>query len=422
VAVSYYPPDKNTTTLARSFYDWTDVSRWLSELSDPQSQPNDAISEKSRSLVAGASSEFDRIKAIAAYIQTVHYIAIQTGIGRGGGYRPHAAADVFSKSYGDCKDKANLMRAMLKAIGIDSFLVSIYSGDPLFVRKEWASPHQFNHCIIAVKLKDETRAPTVVEHPTLGRLLIFDPTDVDTPVGDLPEDEQGSLALIVAGDSGRLMKMPVTPADANLVQRKVEATLNGDGSLAATVNQQGAGQSAALLRSMSHSLGQQDFTKVIEEWITAGVSGANVEKIEPKDDRAANRYSLNIKFSSKSYGQLMQGRLLVFRPAMISRRGSKLAASSRKQPVVLNSDALDEEVKIKLPPGFDIDEMPDAVKLETEFGRYSASCEAKDGYLVFKRSILMGAAVIPAEQYPVVRGFIGRIQAAEAAPVVLVKK
>ena len=40
------------------------------------------------------------------------------------------ATEVFAKSYGDCKDKANLMRAMLKIVGITAFPVSIYSGDP----------------------------------------------------------------------------------------------------------------------------------------------------------------------------------------------------------------------------------------------------------------------------------------------------
>ena len=51
------------------------------------------------------------------------------------------------------------MRAMLKAVKIDSYLVSIFPGDPDYVREEWPSPQQFNHCIIAVKVSDETKFP-----------------------------------------------------------------------------------------------------------------------------------------------------------------------------------------------------------------------------------------------------------------------
>src|SRR6185503_16953435 len=101
----------------------------------------------------------------------------------------------------------------------------IYSGEPSYVREEWPSPQQFNHCIIAVKITDDTQAATIVKHPRLGRLLIFDPTDPDTPLGNLPYDEQGSFALIVAGNDGILLRMPTTPPETNRLEREVEATL-----------------------------------------------------------------------------------------------------------------------------------------------------------------------------------------------------
>ena len=153
------------------------------------------LQQRRRELAAGAQTEMDRIKAIARYVQKIQYISIQVGVGRGGGYVPHSATEVFAKSYGDCKDKANFMRAMLSALKIQAYLVSITADDPSYVRAEWASPHQFNHCIIAIKIGDETKADAVVTHPKLGRLLIFDPTDPYTPVGDLPEPEQGSFGV-----------------------------------------------------------------------------------------------------------------------------------------------------------------------------------------------------------------------------------
>ncbi|HKF57192.1 MAG TPA: DUF3857 and transglutaminase domain-containing protein [Blastocatellia bacterium] len=422
LAISYFPSDKSAR-MAQAFNDWTDVSRWLSQLSDPQATPNDAITQKARSLVAGASTEIDQIKAIAAFVQATHYVSIQTGLGRGGGYRPHSAADVFAKNYGDCKDKANLMRAMLKVIGIQSFPVSICADDPIYVRKEWPSPQQFNHCIIAIKVKDDTRASTIVEHPTLGHLLIFDPTDPYTPVGDLPEDEQGSLALIVAGDAGRLMAMPVTPPEDNMVQRRLEATLNPDGSLSAVVREEATGQAAVKFRAEYNLRARADFTKSIERWVTSGANSATIAKIEPKDDRAANRFTMSVEFSAPSYAQLMQGRLLVFKPAIVSRREAlPLGAGARKQPVILNSNALDEEVKVKLPSGFDVDELPDPAKLDTPFGRYSASYQVKDGYLIFTRKLITVGTLIPAEKYSSVKSFFERVRGADSAPVVLAKK
>jgi hypothetical protein len=77
---------------------------------------------------------------------------------------------------------------------------------------------------------------------------------------------------------------------------------------------------------------------------------------------------------------------------------------------------------VKLPDGFQVDELPDAVKLDTAFGSYKTSYEIKEGELVFVRTLAQRAATIPAKDYQVVRSFYEKIRAAEQAPVVLTKK
>ena len=63
------------------------------------------------------------MQAIAGFVQhDIRYVAIELGIG---GWQPHTASDVFSHRYGDCKDKATLMRTMLHEIGVDSYHVVI---------------------------------------------------------------------------------------------------------------------------------------------------------------------------------------------------------------------------------------------------------------------------------------------------------
>jgi len=422
IAVNIFPPQGKATML-RGFASWKDVSRYNSELSDPQAGFNEPMAAKARELTVNAKTEFERIQAIGRYAQSVNYISIQIDIGRGGGYRPHSAVDVFNKNYGDCKDKANLMRAMLKSLGVESYPVAIYSGDPNRVQPEWPSPQQFNHCIIAVKVGDETQTSTIVKHPSLGRLLIFDPTDDDTPVGDLPDHEQGSYALIVAGDAGDLMKMPVTPPEANRLERTVEAELGADGTLTAKVSERSFGQAAVEERRLFKRAARPQYVKLIEHWITQTAPSANVLKSEPNDDAHAGKFALDVEFKSPNYAQLMRGKLMVFKPAIVSRRSSVfLTEAKRKHPVVLDSEAYDETVKIKLPEGFDVDEMPDAAEVNQPFGNYAAKCEVKDGHLIFRRSLALRAGTIPVEQYTSVRSFFERIRAVEQTPVVLVKK
>jgi hypothetical protein len=420
VAVNYGPAANVPSAAAKTFNSWTDVSRWYSELSDPQVTLDDALAGKARELTANAKTELERIQIIGRYVQNLQYISIQIGVGR---YRPHSATEVFAKAYGDCKDKANLMRAMLKAVKIEAYPVLIFSGDPNYVREDWASPRQFNHCIVAVRVSDETKAPTIIEHAILGRLLIFDATDDNTPVGDLPGYEQGSFALVAAGGSGALLRMPTTPPESNRLERQAEVNLAADGSINATVRERSMGQSAVGERGMFRRLSRPEYTKAIENWITLGASGAKVSKVDPSDNSVDGRFNLDVEFTAGAYAQLMQDRLLVFKPAIVSRLDwLPLTGATRKHPVVLSSHSYTETVRVKLPAGFDVDEMPDPVKLEASFGSYISTYEVKDGQLFFTRSLIQKAATIPADQYATVRTFYERIRAAEASPVVLARK
>jgi transglutaminase-like putative cysteine protease len=422
LAVSYFPPSGQTVPI-KTFTNWAEVAAWMSELEDPQVIVDDALARKAYELTALAKTEYEKIRAIAEYAQKIQYISIQTGIGRGGGYRPHSSTEVFAKSYGDCKDKANLMRAMLKVVGITAFPVSIYSGDPAYVRASWPSPQQFNHCIIAVKVGDQTQASTIIQHPTLGRLLIFDPTDGETPIGDLPFYLQGSLALIDSKEIKELAQMPVTPPEMNLLERQATLTLEPNGAIGGRIQEQANGQTAARYRTEFRRLTKPEYNGMVERWLSAGATAAKLSKIEPNDLAADGRFTLDVEFSAQTYGQLMQDRLLIFKPAVVSRREAlSLTAADRKHPIVLRANAYSETVKVRLPAGFAVDEVPDSVKLETEFGSYVTSYEVKNDELVFKRQLSLKASTIPVAQYGVVRKFYEAIRAADNAPVVLAKK
>jgi len=420
VAINYFAAEGKRLPATKSFDNWTEVSRWYSELADPQAAPDQALASKARELTSGAKSELEKIRAVGRYVQNIQYISIQIGVGR---WRPHAAAQVFAKSYGDCKDKANLMRALLKANNIESYPVLIYAGDATYVRDSWASPRQFNHCIVAVKVSDETQAATVITHPKLGRLLIFDATDEDTPLGDLPDHEQGSLALVAAGDAGSLIRMPVIPPESNRLVRDIEASLDVNGSLTAKVRETATGMWASGYRSEFRHEARPAYRARIEGWITSGATAARISRVEPKDDGATGRFDLDVDFTAQGYGQLMQDRLLVFKPAMVSRRESLfLTGAKRQHPIVLDSRALSETSRVKLPPGWEVDELPDAVMLEAPFGSYKTTYEVKNGDLFFSRTMTVRASTIPADQYETVRRFYERIRAAEQSPVVLARK
>ena len=420
LAVSYFPP-RSGESVGPAFREWQDVSRWLSTLNDRQAVATPEITAKAQELTAAAGTEFDKVAAIGRFAQDINYVSIQTGIGRGGGYEPHSAAEVLQKSYGDCKDKANLMRTMLKAIGIESHPIAIYSGDRNYVRPDWASPQQFNHAIIAVKVSPETTAPAVAEYPELGRLLFFDPTDPVTPFGHLPDHEQGSHALVVAGDGGDLIRVPATEPSANLLQRDIKVSLSAVGAIEATLREEAIGQSATDNRNLMKRLKQTEYKSVIERWVARGAPGSKVSKVKAREDDTG-RFQLDVAFTAERYGQSMQGQLIIFKPAIVSRRDAlSFSDDTRDQPIVLDSRAYDESVEVKLPLGFHVDEKPDDVDIEEDFGTFRAEWRVEGDNLLFDRSLVLENRVLAADEYDRVKEFFRQVNVAATAPVVLVR-
>ncbi len=419
LAVTATPPASSGARAGSGFQDWRAVSQWIAALADPRAASSPALAARAQALTAGAKTDRERIESIARFVQGVRYVSIQMGLARGGGFTPRPATDVLETSYGDCKDKANLMKALLACAGIQSDLAAIYSGDPGYVQEAWPSPEQFNHCIIAIRTADFPDGP-VIQDPPGGALLLFDPTNPFVPLGGLPAVEQGSLALLVAGDSGRLVRAPLLPAERNRMERTIDVTLQADGAVAASLRERSSGSQADDERQYHHELPPSEYARAIERWIARGVGGVKVARTEAREDSASGQFVLDVSFEAKQYAQVMSPRLLAFRPLLVERR-ERLAFTEPKRtlPIVLRASALEERVRASLPEGFAVEDLPAPLTLQSDFGAYSLRCENSGGRLVVTRSLHVQGTRLPPERYDEVRAFFGRIREAEQTPLVL---
>jgi hypothetical protein len=400
---------------------WTEAARLLAGLNEGVAEPNDVMAGKARDLTKGAASELDKIRAIGRFVQQINYVSVQVNIGKGGGYRPHAAPQVFQHLYGDCKDKANLVRAMLKAVGITAYPVAIYSGDRTHVVREWPSLGAFNHAISAIRVGADTSAPAILDHPRMGRLLFFDSTDPYTPAGYLPDHEQASLALVGMPEAGDLVQVPAARSVASARERTVEAALAADGSFTGSFVDKRSGEELPDAVARYRGGSKTEYIKGIERWVGRGVPGANTTDVEITDESGA--FTVKGKFAAPRYAQMPQARMLIFRAAPLRHfEGLWLTEKTRKYPVEIDADALSETVKIALPAGFRVDETPDAVHLDTRFGKYDASWTVEGATLLFRRTLEVQAQSVPVAEYGELRKFLDGVNGSGAAPVVLVRQ
>ncbi|MGB6265066.1 MAG: DUF3857 and transglutaminase domain-containing protein, partial [Candidatus Acidiferrales bacterium] len=203
--VKFFPRDP--AMRSKTTGSWQDIGMWYSGLLEGRRLASPEIKAKVAALTAGKATTLEKMEALAAYSQhQIRYAAIEVGIG---GFQPHAAGDVLSHGYGDCKDKATLLNTMLGEIGVESYNVMIDT-ERGYVRPNFPAIH-FDHSIVAIRLPDdvpESDMYAVVKDAKLGRLLFFDPTDEFVPLGYIPSIEQGSYALVVARGGGELVQLP----------------------------------------------------------------------------------------------------------------------------------------------------------------------------------------------------------------------
>lgn len=419
LAVSGVPEAGARSRDIAHFSTWGEVARWVDELMAPVRAASPEVVALSSAVVRGARTELDTVRAVARRVQRLRYASIPLGLGSGGGYRPNPPGTTLYRGYGDCKDKANLMRAMLSSLGVDAYLVTVYSGDAYQAEERWPALGAFNHCIVGIRTRDPRWLPASVRDSTLGPLLLFDPTDPFVALGDLPESDQGSIALVIAPGTRAPVRAPRI-VDNSRWERRVTLVLAEDGSLTGRLEDRASGQMANGLRRLLYRGGSRDRRDAFEQWLNRSVGSARVTGLDTADDSLANLATARLSFELSAYGQ-RQSHLLTFRPFLLSSMYGPLAAVSepRRQPIDLPGLAFRETLLVRLPEGFAAEDLPQPLALEAGFGSYSSTVRKAGTSLELTRALEVRAERLPAERSAEVGGFFRAIRKFEESPVVL---
>ena len=421
VAIDFVPPTASQSGTSRvAFGSWAEISAYFSPRYEAAAVSDAAMKAKADELVRGKADLFARLQALGGYAQDVNYIFIQLDAAHAGGMIPRLAPRVFRTNYGDCKDKATMLRALLATQGITSFPLIVQSGSTTHLREDWPSPLQFNHAILAIQVDASVDSPAVFTHPELGRLLVFDPTNEFAPIGSLADTLLADKGLLLAGARGGLIALPAERPESNRLERHVRATLNDLGGIEGTIKEEFFGQASAGPRAERRRNGETEYRRRIERWLAGTLPAAQTTRVETADFWAENRFTMAADFASAQYGKLMRDELLVFKPILVARRGAvALRKGARTQPVLLRPSRYTERTEITLPPGCTVEESILPVTLTTAFGSYQAACTAEGGKLTFERSLDLRAAELSVSDFEAVRGFFEKILQTEQTPVVL---
>lgn len=351
-----YSPPQPPVFAASTFAGWNAVARWYYQLAEPQTLPSATIRAEAARLTAGLAAREAKIRAIYDYVAAnFRYVSLSFGVGR---YRPHAAAQVLQNGYGDCKDKAALLIALLRSAGIRADFALLDAGGR--IQRAVPSVQGFDHVIVAV--------------PGASGYQFLDAT-VPQHFGSLLGDA-GHWALLVRapGAAGSaLVRIPPATAAATETVETDNIRAESDGNMSADCILRLGPALALISRLALHYTPPASLDKT-----EALLARATASETRLVSFQATPWPGLDQPFTMHTVRR-MTAEALVLKPPFsvplwwhIVARSLPAPKHHRRQPLRLDRllPAYHQIIHLSLPPGF-VPVLPAATELTPGFARFS---------------------------------------------------
>jgi transglutaminase-like putative cysteine protease len=180
-----------------------EFGRWYSNLLEPGLKLDENLQALAAQILARNLSSQGKVQAVYESVQRrTKYVAFEFGVHS---YQPYSLATVERRGFGDCKDKAAMIVALLRAVGVPAEFAMMRTRSAGDVDPQAYSVQLFNHAVAYV--------------PELN--LYLDGTAEYAALGELPPDDQGALAMTVDAEGKATRRtVPFSAPEANRVNRE----------------------------------------------------------------------------------------------------------------------------------------------------------------------------------------------------------
>ncbi|HUP63278.1 MAG TPA: DUF3857 domain-containing protein [Thermoanaerobaculia bacterium] len=231
-------------------------------------------------------------KALAWIQKRVRYAGVEVGESS---VVPRPPRTVLANRYGDCKDKATLLVALLRQAGVKAHVALLRAGNDFDVPRELPGLGMFNHAIVIVE----------------GDLWV-DPTDEFARAGELPIMDQGRLALIASAETAGPVTTPMYDSIANRVVETRTVTLPEEGKAALVELSEASGADESSMRRYYVSSDRKRYRESIEEYVKSYYSAKSLAKLEAGDPHDLTKpFHIRVEASEAARGISMDGEAAV---------------------------------------------------------------------------------------------------------------
>lgn len=287
-----------------------------------------AVSVREKAFeVKGSKAGDNAVKAIVNFVRRdIRYRDIRFG---GHSLIPQTAESTLKQHRGDCKDMALLLKEMLQAIGIKSYLTAIHLTEEGF--EQLPTIQQFNHMILYI--------------PKQGNIseMWVDATDKTGNDRPVPLDMEGKVALVIDDENSHVVTTPILE-DNQEHQISVDHRLfiGNDGACEFRDSVALAGKFGSVMRNRFYGRDSKEQEKLMEDFLASGIPDVSIGNLKIENLQDFNKPLILVTtYASKGYfgqgGSELKGRF----PNVWERSLFKLPkVSKRHHPIRMPHETL----------------------------------------------------------------------------------
>ena len=390
---------------------WQEVAKRYAEIVDGKIGELGTVDRITKAAIGDAKTPREiAVRLLAAVERDIRYAGVEFGEGS---IVPRTPAETLKNKYGDCKDKATLLVAMLRRAGVPAHVALLRSGAGYDVEPDLPGLGYFNHVIVVVEGSEP---------------LWIDPTDEFARAGELPDSDQGRLALIARADTTTLTKTPVDDARANRAVETRLFQLAEDGKAKIVETSEYFGSDERSTRRYYNGTDQKEIREGLENYakqIYLAKALAKWETTTPRD--LAAPFRIRLEMTEATRGTTAGGEAAV--GVFLSRLVSDLPEELRTEPDEKDPDykprkydfelpkpyTLEMHYVIEPPPGYVVRTVPEneTVKLGTTT-MTKAYRVRDDGVLLADYTFDSGPRRLTAAQFEETRRAVAKVANSEA--------
>lgn len=342
----------------------------------------------------------------------IRYTGLELGTGS---IIPSTPEITLERGFGDCKDKAVIVTAMMRDAGFEAHVGLLRSGTSTDINPLLPSISGFNHAIVYIG----------GDNP-----FWIDPTSEFSFDGYLPLSDQNRWALIASPATTDLVKTQYSSADDNKVIKEVEYFLKDDGFADVQERTTYYGGEDSNYRGRYAFSKEADIKKALDDYIQRTYRFGENTDFEHSDTGDFDTHftvSLSIEGAGRGVTEesqaivaIMQGEFTNFLPDIFSRKKSEDEESENRinKYYFYKPFTFETRYTINPPVGFSLRELPESETIDLGVASLVKSFNISDDKIEAVITLISGAGSISTEEFESTREKV--LEFAKSNPIIII--